>query len=298
LSARVKERETRNPKLIIFPPKYMQILKFVTGRPLWVNMLAGILLVFLAVVIFMLSLNWCTDHGKTLTIPAVVGMPYDKAKELLETKGFDVEIQDSVYFDTMPPLNVLKQFPESDAVVKKNRTVYLTVNRVVPPTIEMPQLVNLTFRNADVTLRQYGLRLGDTLYRVDFAKNAVLDQLYNGESIKTGTKIQMGSSIDLVLGTGVTAYEFAVPDLFGLTLEEAKTLLQANGLAAAEVIALPEVTDTSSAFVYRQDPPRTNEEGRINRIRGGQTITLWVQLEKPLRIIDTAKAVMPPKNDY
>ena len=274
------------------------MLRFVTSRPLWVNALAGILLVFLAVVLFMLSLNWCTDHGKTLQIPAVVGMPFDKAKDLLESRGFDVEIQDSVYFDSIPPLNVIKQFPEADAVVKKNRTVYLTVNRVVPPTIEMPQLVNLTFRNAEVTLRQYGLRLGDTIYHQDFAKNAVLDQKYDGTSIKTGTKIQMGSTIDLVLGTGAGAYEFAVPDLFGLSLEEARTLLQANGLNTGLVIALPEVTDTLAAFVYRQMPPRVTEDGRVNRIRGGQTIDLWLQVEKPVRTVDSAKAVMPANNDY
>src|SRR5438105_2459532 len=140
------------------------MFKFVTGRPLWINVLAGILLIFLFVVIFMLSLNWCTEHGKTMQIPAVVGMTFDKAKSLLESKGFDVQIQDSTYYDSIPPLNVLKQFPEPDAVVKRNRTVYLTVNRVVPPTIEMPQLVNLTYRNADVTIRQYGLKLGDTIY--------------------------------------------------------------------------------------------------------------------------------------
>jgi len=274
------------------------MFKFVTGRALWVNVLAGILLVFFFIVIFMVSLNWCTDHGKTLQIPAVVGLSFDKAKELLDSKGFDVEIQDSVYLDTVPALNVIKQFPDADAVVKNNRTVYLTVNRVVPPTIEMPQLVNLTFRNAEVTLRQYGLKMGDTIYRIDFAKNSVLDQVYQGESIKPGMKIQMGSTIDLVLGTGVSAFEFAVPDLFGLTLDEAKTLLQANGLSTGVVISLPDVTDSASAFVYRQSPPRVSDEGKVNRIRGGQTIDLWLQVDKPVRIIDSTKAVMPPNNDY
>jgi beta-lactam-binding protein with PASTA domain len=66
------------------------MFNFVTSRPLWVNVLSGILLVFLFIVVCMRSLNWCTEHGKTLQIPAVVGMSYDKAKEMLESKGFDV----------------------------------------------------------------------------------------------------------------------------------------------------------------------------------------------------------------
>jgi beta-lactam-binding protein with PASTA domain len=137
----------------------------------------------------------------------------------------------------------------------------------------MPQLVNLTFRNADVTLRQYGLKLGDTIYRIDFAKNSVLDKLYNGESIKPGMKIKMGSTINLVLGTGVSAFEFAVPDLFGLTYEEAKTLLQANGLGVGVPLFLPEVTDSLTSYAYRQSPPHMSDDGRVNRIRGGQTST-------------------------
>ncbi len=264
------------------------MLKFVTGRPLWVNVLAAILLVCSTLLIFMLSLNWCTHHGKTLLIPAVTGMSLSDAQKLLNEKGFDVEIQDSVFLDTLPPLSITKQFPEADAIVKKNRTVYLTVNRVVPPTIEMPKLVGLSYRNAEVALKQYGLRRGDTSYKIDFAKNSVLEQLYNGEAIKTGTKIQMGSTIDLVLGTGVGAFEFSVPDLVGLTFEEARLALQANGLSVGVVIPLPEVTDNSNAFVYRQVPGRMNEEGKFNRIRGGQTIDLWLSVEKPIRQVDSA----------
>jgi beta-lactam-binding protein with PASTA domain len=269
------------------------MFRFVTSRPLWVNVLAGIVLIFLFVIIFMLSLNWCTAHGKTLLIPAVIGMPYDKARQLLESKGFEVQIQDSMFLDTIPPLTVLKQFPKAESLVKKNRTVYLTVNRVVAPTIDMPQLVNLTFRNADVTLKQYGLRLGDTTYKVDFAKNSVLDQVYNGQSIKPGTKLQMGATIDLVLGTGVSAMVVQVPDLFGLTYEEAKTLLQINGLTVGTVIPITgDVRDTASAYIVRQAPVVTRDDGKPNFMRGGQSIDVWVQVDKPLRP-DSTRVPMP-----
>ncbi|HYE54204.1 MAG TPA: PASTA domain-containing protein [Chitinophagaceae bacterium] len=273
------------------------MFSFITKRPLWANVLFALVLVFLIIILFLTSLKWCTSHGKTITIPAVVGMTYANASKLLEEKGFDIEIQDSVYFDSLPPLSVTRQFPEADAVVKKNRTVYLTLNRAVPPTIEMPKLIGLSFRSAEVSLRQYGLKLEDTTYRVDFAKNSVLDQLYNGESIKPGMKIRMGSGISLVLGTGVGGFEFAVPDLFGFSYEEAKTLMQANGLSPGALIVDPDVRDTSAAFVYRQSPERFNDERKFNRIRQGQTIDLWLGVIKPERKVDTTQAVRPPASN-
>jgi eukaryotic-like serine/threonine-protein kinase len=263
------------------------------------NILFSLVLVVIIIVLFLTSLKWCTSHGKTLQIPAVVGMTYANASKLLDEKGFEVEIQDSVYFDTLPPLTVTRQFPESDAIVKKNRTVYLTLNRAVPPTIEMPKLIGLSYRSAEVSLRQYGLRLEDTTYRIDFAKNSVLDQVYNGESIRPGTKIRMGSGISLVLGTGVGGFEFAVPDLFGFSYEEAKVMMQGSGLSAGALIVDPDVRDTTAAFVYRQSPERFNEERKFNRIRQGQTIDLWLSVIKPERKMDTTKPLIPSGgNDY
>jgi eukaryotic-like serine/threonine-protein kinase len=271
------------------------MFRFITARPLWMNILFAMVLVFGVLVLFLTSLKWCTRHGTTITIPSVTGMSFNDASKLLEDKGFDVEIQDSVYFDTLPALSVTRQFPDADAVVKKNRTVYLTLNRAVPPTIEMPKLIGLSFRSAEVSLRQYGLRLGDTTYRVDFAKNSVLDQLYNGESIKPGMKIMMGSTVSLVLGTGVGGFEFAVPDLFGLSYEEAKAVMQATGLNTGALIVDPDVRDTTAAFVYRQSPQRMNEERKFNRIRQGQTIDIWLSVIKPARQADST-AVQPPVN--
>lgn len=276
------------------------MFRFITGRPLWVNVLFAIVLGFVILFLFLTSLKWCTNHGDILQVPAVTGMHHDKAKELLEERGFEVEImQDSVYFDTVPPLSVTKQLPEPDAVVKRNRTVYLTLNRAVPPTIEMPKLIGQSFRSAEVSLRQYGLKLEDTTYRVDFAKNSVLDQLYNGEPIKPGTKIRMGSSITLVLGTGPGAYEFAVPDLCGRTYDEVKVMLEAAGIIEGVVLADPDVTDTGSAFVYWQRPTRFNEEGKFNKIRQGQALDLRLSVVRPECRTDTARAIMPPSgNDY
>ena len=271
------------------------MFSFITGKPLWINILFGFLLIFIVLFLFLISLDFFTKHGKTLTIPEITGKSLAEAERILDERGFDIEIQDSIYVDTAAAMTVLKQFPEADAVVKENRTVYLTINRSVPPTIEMPNLISMTFRSAEMSLRQYGLYLEDTFYRPDIAKNAVLEQRFNGEPIKPGTKIQMGSSITLVLGSGLGDNEFSVPDLFGMNYYEARTLAESTGLIIVPVIIAPDVQDTASAYVYKQIPDRVTADRRINRIRPGQSIDVFLQFQKPVRIIDTTIRPLIPE---
>ena len=268
------------------------MFRFLTSKPLWVNILAGFVLLIVLLLLFLGSLDLITHHGRTMKIPAVVGQSIEKARNTLESQGFEVQIQDSIYNDTLPPLEVIKQFPEADNLVKINRTVYLTINRAVAPEVDMPNLISMTFRNAEMVLHRYGLKLGDTLFKPDFARNSVLDQEFKGESIKPGTKIQQGSAITLVLGNGVGT-EFIVPDLFGLTYREAKAALSESGLAVGSVIPDNDVRDTVNAYVYRQSPDRLDYNRQPNHIRQGQIIDIWLSSLKRERIVDSSSVQQP-----
>ncbi|HEX5669440.1 MAG TPA: PASTA domain-containing protein [Chitinophagaceae bacterium] len=252
-------------------------------RSLGINILAGIGLSVLIVFLFLQTLNFWTNHGEYLRVPEVKGKTLGEATEFLEKMGFEIIIQDSIYQDTMPPLAVLKQFPEADATVKVNRTVYLTINRATPPLVDMPNLVGMSFRNAELELKAKGLKLGDTTYVPDIAKNAVKDQVMDGGSLRPGTKIPMGSVISLVLGAGIGSEEIPVPDLFGMPYIEALTLLEANGINLGVVLPDADLKDTTAGFVYWQNPARFNEERKLNRIRMGQMMDIRLSAIKPER---------------
>lgn len=275
------------------------IHKYITSKPLWVNILFAFLLIFLLGLSFMLSLNWITQHGVARTVPSITGKTLEEATKILEEKGFEIVVQDSVYYDSLPPTVVIKQVPEPDAVVKVNRTLYVTINRIVPPDVEMPNLVGLSFRNVEMILAANNLQLGDTTFRPDFAPNSVLEQLYNGVPISPGTKIKWGSKISLVLGSGIGNQDMAVPKLIGLSYGEAKMLLEAQGLAIASVIPNADVRDTLNAFIFRQNPSAKDEQGRQFRIRPGQTMDLWLSVERP--VVDSLPLNQSPvdeqKND-
>jgi beta-lactam-binding protein with PASTA domain len=270
------------------------LLKNFKSRPLWVHILVALGLALIFILITLKSLDWITRHGTTRTIPSVLGKTYDEAVTFLEDQGFDVMIQDSIYIDTAKPMMVLRQFPEADATVKRNRTVYLTINRAIPPLIEMPTLEGMTYRMAELAIKQYGLNLKDTVYRNHIARNAILEVLYDGEPIKPGTKIHMGSEIVLVLGTGVGNEEFRVPDFFGMTLGDAKVYIESMGLILSNVHP-PEQGGNMNVYIYRQFPEALTPDGRPNSMRSGQLVDLWVQAEKPQRTDSTTNT---PTTDY
>lgn len=257
------------------------MFKFITHRPLWLNIITGLLLAVVIFFIFIFSLNWLTHHNESKTVPSVVGKSFEQAKETLEKAGFDVEIQDSIYVDTVKPMRVLRQVPEDSEMVKVNRTVYLTINRAVPPMVEMPNLVGFSFRSAEMELKNMGLRVGDTIYRQDFARNSILEQRYKGDIIAPGRKIRMGSSISFVLGTGTGIEKFVVPLIVGMTFGEAKARLEANGLGFGSIVA-PGIIDTINAYIWKQNPERFNDEKKFQYIRTGQLMDVWLQEEKPV----------------
>jgi len=270
------------------------LFKFITDRPFWVNLLAAIALGFLLIFGFLQMLSWVTRHGQHLTVPDVKRKDTQEAIKLLEDQGFDVVIQDSTYTDTLPKGIVIKQLPDPDATVKVNRTVFLTVNCVIPPLVEMPDLKGLGLNFALDVLERNHLELQDTVYRTDIMKGAVLEQKYHGSVIAKGTKIPWGSSITLVVGSGLGDTSIVVPDVIGMTYGDVKVMLDSMGIVS---VAVPEpgITDTAAAFIYKQNPMHLNEANKYNYIKPGMFMDLYLSTTKP-DFTDTAtiKSNNPP----
>ncbi len=269
------------------------MFKFITKQSFLVNLIVAAILIFAVISVFFLSLGWLTHHGSYLQVPSVVNMPVDKAVDLLEKEGFDVVITDSAYNDSAP-LNIVKrQLPIASATVKVNRTVFLNINPVELPMVTMPKLEGLSFRFAVESLKKSNLKLGDTTQKPNFMEGSVLDQLYNGKPIAAGDKVRWGSAISLVVGGGVPQVSIPVPELLGHTVEEAKIILEANGIVMASVIAAGDISDTANAFIYKQNPETKDFQGNPVFIQPGQTMDIWIQKERP--IIDTSLLPAPPQ---
>lgn len=263
------------------------MLKQLTHRPFWVNFLAAVLIVCLMVVIFLQFLGLITKHGEYLTVPSVLGKTTPAAIKYLEEKGFEVIIQDSIYVDTARMGIVLKQLPDPNSTVKINRTVFLTVNRVTLPLIEMPALEGKTLNFALDIMRRSHLILGDTIYKPDFMRGSVIEQLYMGNKITSGTKLPWGSKVDLIIGSGLDDQRILAPSLIGLTYGEAKILLEQNGIGQGALIVGEGIRDTLGAYVEWQSPPRFTEDKQPVYMQAGQLMD--IRLSKTMPVDSTHK---------
>ena len=269
------------------------MFKFITKQHFLVNLFLAIVLLFALIFLLLWTLGIITRHGDYEKVPVVTGKNFTEAIKLLESKGFAAEVQDSVWKENLPPLSVIRQSPEADQMVKMHRHVYLTINRSQPPLIDVPNMVGLSFRNAELYLKQLGLKLGDTSRKADIAKDAVLEQLYNGKPISPATKLFQGSTIGFVLGSGIGNDEYEVPDLKGMTYAEAKALLEGMGLNIAGVLPDPDVENQEKAYIYKQIPERILKmpDGFIqkNKIHSGQSIDIWLSAKMPV-VLDSSSA--------
>jgi beta-lactam-binding protein with PASTA domain len=270
----------------------MKMFHNITRRSFGFNLLVICGLIVLLGILFFMSLSFLTRHGEEVTVPDVRGKSIKEATSTLELLGFEVEVRDSIYIDTMPALLVYEQTPERGDVVKTHRTIFLTVNKIVPPMVPMPDLEGLTYRSAEMTLRARRLNIGDTIYKPDFATNTVLQQLLNGKPIKAGKEIPEGSNITLVLSSGTGTMENPVPETVGMTYLEAREVLAASNLNIGTVLIDAGVTDTLGAFVFKQSPPRRNELGELNLIRAGESVDLWLSATRPVK--DSLAPVQTP----
>ncbi|MEY4459871.1 MAG: hypothetical protein RIT38_1101 [Bacteroidota bacterium] len=269
----------------------MKFIDDILKKPLWMNVLIGFGVALFILIIFFFSLGWITGNGETEKVPAVIGLDVVAAEKNLTALGFEVELQDSIYVDTLARNAVLRQTPEADEIVKKGRTVYLTINRVIAPQVDMPNLVGFSIKSAETYLKVLGLRVGSIQLVPDQNKNVVIDQLVNGQPIAPGSKIPSGTLIHFLVGDGGASAGMLMPDLVGLTYEQAKAQLMSLGLNLGVVSVNGSIGDSASAFVFDQNPSAYGSQldslgmPMKNSVAKGATINLVLDKVAPVKAI-------------
>ncbi len=216
-----------------------------------------------------------TKHGVTMRVPDLRAMTLEEATEILARRELSVLVIDSVHTDELPKGSVVEQDPRAGVEVKPGRKVYLVMNADQPKMIDMPQLVDLSKRQALSVLDILGLKVRELQYKPDPCTDCVIAQLYKGEPIAPDTRIRRGEYVTLVLGSGEKGGRVPVPDLHGLTNAEVGMVLNLASLNLGVVVdceGCNTAADSALARVRRQSPVAAPH----NRIALGSMIDIWL----------------------
>lgn len=211
----------------------------ITGREIWnrnksrLIKLGIVFAAFLLFVIFMdkVVMPFYVHLGQEIEMPDIVEKSIGEAQSELEKQDFTVIITDSIYDSNYPIGTVVEQMPFPFSTVKKGRNVYLKVSIGEKPII-MPNLFYISPRDAELTLKSYGLKLGSKyLSFSDISpKGVVIAQSY-----PQGQKIKKGSKINITVSLGPRPKQKTIPDLIGESLEAAKSQLRILGVAIDKI---------------------------------------------------------------
>lgn len=222
-----------------------------------VNNLAGAA-IFMVVLLILTSvgLSLITRHGKTVITPDFTNLSVKQAEEVAREGHVNVKVVDSVFVRRLPGGVVYRQQPKAGSTVKKGRSVFLTINSIVPRKVVMPNLFGYSVTEARAELQNRGLNMGKLTYVKDIATNTVLGQYYEGKEVKTGDLVVNGSTIDLKVGVSGEDNVTVVPRLIGMKYVPAIDVLHDHFLNAGRVRFDKEVktyTDSLNAVVYKQN---------------------------------------------
>ena len=180
----------------------MSLKRFLKSRIFILNFILSIALTVALGFLTFFLLDAYSHHGQALSIVDFSGLSIDQSKKLAESYKLDCTVVDSIYIKGAVPGTVYEQSPKVGYKVKQGRTVYLTITSKNPEKVQIPNVVDVSLREAIARLESVGLKLGQTIYRHSEYVNLVLSKSINGKEIVSDTLVENGTSIDLIVSIG------------------------------------------------------------------------------------------------
>jgi len=256
----------------------MSLKNFLKSRTFLINIGAAFLLVIILIFVTMQALKMYTHHGVSYPVPNFTGLTEHEALELAKKMNVIAEVVDSVYSNNAPPGVVVDQIPIAGFKVKENRIVSLTINSTMPEQVVLPRLINISIRQAMVLAENNGLQIGQITYEPSEFNDLVLKVRMGLRELNSGELLYKGTPIDLVVGRMYGNAEVPLPDLTGLTREEAQNYLMNYMLNMGVTlydssVITPE--DSLNARIWRQIPSPST----VRNVFTGSSVDVWVSVD-------------------
>lgn len=182
-------------------------------------------------------------------VPNVVGLSQADAKAQIEAAGFTWELNpDKVASDTVEAGSVVSTDPAAGTSAEKGATVRVTISSGPDSVVVPDNLVGMSPDEARKAIEAQGLKFEQS------SKTVASDTVPEGKVAETnpspGTKVKAGQTITVSLSSGSSEVE--VPDLQGMSQDQARSALKSAGLELGNVTSVD--SDKEKDRIVSQDP--------------------------------------------
>jgi len=247
--------------------------------PYLIAAVGGFLIAYVAVFLFAFPAEVLPDDG---ILPKVVGKTFEDASAILQKTGFVAQQGESRFHKNIAANIVLQQDPPAGSRQKRGTTVVLALS-AGQKSAEVPVTSNMSQQQARIAIENTGLTMGNVSEQLSDAPRG----LVVSSSPPAGTKLDLPGSVDIVLSKGPASVQ--VPDLYGRSVGEARSMIEQIGLRNAGVSR-----DTSSLqpenTIIRQFPVA----GQTVSAGGPVSLTVSHFPPPPSIRVDTGVSAPPP----
>jgi beta-lactam-binding protein with PASTA domain len=164
-------------------------------------LLAGVItLVLLGGVMFWLSSY--TRHNEAVVVPDVRGLKVEEAAEYFDRSNLRYNVIDSVFSSDVPAGAIVEMIPEAGAKVKDGRIVFITINASTTQMAPMPNVQDLSFRQAQALLEATGFNSVEIEYVPGDYKDLVVGVEHRGRMLSSGEKVSLKAALVLKISNG------------------------------------------------------------------------------------------------
>jgi len=163
-----------------------------------------------------------------VVVPNITGREVSEARAILKDENLRLVVEREIYHENVAINHIVSQDPRPGRQVREHRAIQVVVSKG-PEVVQVPDLINLSLRAAELRLSDLELGVGEISYRstTEVAPDTVVDQ-----SPEPGERMERSGTVDLVVtGTSIPKPTLILPDLRGLQLEVARAEIENLGLA-------------------------------------------------------------------
>ena len=233
-----------------------------------IPIMGGITLAFVVIaILFVAGMIWIANpfaSVEEVVLPDFVGLTYDMIVNDELYEDFDIVVEIEEPNDTYDKGIIFEQNPKAGRTVRVGSEVKVKVSSG-KTVITIPTLANVESTLASGQLTDMGLEVSQ--------KTEYNDSVAEGNVIRTdpveGSEVDAGTSVILYVSLGPEEKLIDMPNVTGIQLETARTLLQQSGLKVNKVNTDPS-SDRPAGTVIQQDPAAGTQ------IASGSAVTLTI----------------------